>query len=133
MLENSIKDENTLRNILELATNLMSTLNKTVGKHTYLDNFLYNEEIPYTDYYLIYNRYVTFGKKIIDKRVAREVTRQEIIDELDLNLNGGLQLDFILIPKNLELEFGLYIEDSIYYIDHKYKYDNKTIALPHSK
>ena len=108
-------EESRLNEILSASENFIEELLQHINKAKQLDqNYSEPNNIPDTDYYLIYNRFVKVGKRKIDKRIVRKINRRTIIEELDLNWFPGLEPNFILLPTNINLSFGIYIQDSIY-------------------
>lgn len=103
--------------ILEKAKCFLEILLKNIDKADLLDkDYSESDKFIETDYYLIYNRFVSIGNRRIDKRVVRLVNKNEIINELDENWLPGLEPNYILIPKKNDLYFGIYIQDSIYHL-----------------
>lgn len=118
LLGEKIEGNEIIDKVLNISKEFIPELFKNFNKTTCLD-FNYSEEIPDIEYYLIYNRYITIGKNKIDKRVVRKVTKEIIVSELDENWFPGLEPNFILIPIDLNLNFGIYIQDSIRVLKHK--------------
>ncbi|PHS10575.1 MAG: hypothetical protein COA88_02180 [Kordia sp.] len=118
LLGENIEDNEIRVKVLNISEKFISELFKNMNNATSLD-FDYSESLPKIEYYLVYNRYITIGKKKIDKRVIRKVSKEVIISELDENWFPGLEPNFILIPIDFTLNFGIYIQDSIFMFKHK--------------
>lgn len=118
LLGENIGDNEVSYKILNISEKFISEFLKNVSIANCLDTS-YSKDLPDIDYYLIYNRYITIGKKKIDKRVVRKISKEIIISELDKNWFPGLEPNFVLIPTDLNLNFGVYIQDSIYLLKHK--------------
>lgn len=118
LLGEVVENQNILDEVLDSSERFLHELFAKITFAHILD-ISYNEKgkIPETDYYLIYNRFAIVGKKKIDKRIIRKISRREIIEELDMNWFPGLEPNFILIPLDSSFSFGIYIQDSIYYLD----------------
>lgn len=103
--------------ILKKSEYFLEILLKNINTSDVLDeNYGESDKFIDTDYYLIYNKFISIGKRRIDKRVVRLVSKNEIINELDENWFPGLEPNYILLPKNSDLNFGIYIQDSIYHL-----------------
>ncbi|WP_156133208.1 hypothetical protein [Lacinutrix sp. Hel_I_90] len=113
LLGEKIDDNEVINKILNISEKFIYELFKNIGSAVSLD-FDYSKSLPEIEYYLIYNRYITIGKNKIDKRLVRRISKEIIVSELDENWFPGLEPNFILIPTDLNLSFGVYIQDSIY-------------------
>ena len=110
--------------VLKSSEVFLSNINKRLTEATILDlSYKEGNNIPDVMYYLIYNRFIRIGKKDIDKRIVQLVSKTELINELNEYWNPGLEPNFILIPVNDNLNFGIYRQDSMFYIERKDTYD----------
>ncbi len=66
LLGEKIDDNEVLCKVLNVSEKFISELLKDISKATYLD-FNYSESLPSIEYYLVYNRYISIGKKKLIK------------------------------------------------------------------
>jgi len=115
-----VTDEVSSKVALKASEIFLVNLNNRLTEATILDlNYQDSNNIPDVMYYLIHNRFIRIGKKDIDKRTVQLVSKTEIINELNEHWIPGLEPNFILIPEDSNLKFGLYIQGSILYIQRK--------------
>lgn len=77
----------------------------------------YHQYIKDIEYYVIFNRFVKKGKKIIDKRIVKKTNGKDVVLWLDSSWTLGDEPEIILLPVNINLKFGIYIQHSIYFLE----------------
>lgn len=113
-----IEDMRVVKNALDSSEKFLIKLNNNIDDAICIEDiYLLKDKMPNTKYYLIYNKYIQIGKKKIDKRIVREINKTEILNELELNWFPGLEPNFILIPESKNFKFGLYIQDTIFFLE----------------
>ena len=112
LLGEKIEEKEIVGKVLNISERFILNLLKDHNKTTYIDNN-YSEKIPDVEYYLIDNWYVVVGKRKIDKRGVTKVDKKIIVSDLDENWFPGEEPNLILIPVDFDLNFGIYIQDSI--------------------
>lgn len=113
-------DEETAGEVLAVADRFMGEFFARYREaREFYEDYAEGCNIPDVGYYLIYNRLIRVGKRIIDKRVVRMIDRVRIIEQLDATWPLADEPNWILIPRDFQLGFGIYIQNSIYYFETK--------------
>ena len=82
LLGNKLENKEIATEVLNRSEAFISLLLKNINLAIRID-CNYEEELPNSDYYLIYNRFITIGKKKIDKRIVRKVSKEIMDKEID--------------------------------------------------